>query len=107
MSVSCGDKFACSFEITLLVLFSGGHIASAGDYSALHHAKVIDVGRAKVSIPAGHTKKVRVKLNSTGRRLLAKYHKLKVKVEIRQGGHTVRTLTITFKAKKPVKRKHH
>jgi uncharacterized repeat protein (TIGR01451 family) len=107
LSVSCGDKLACSLEITLLVLFSGGHIASVGNYSAVHHAKVIDVGRAKVSIPAGDTKKVRVKLNSTGRRLLAKYHKLKVKVEIRQGGHTVRTLTITFKAKKPDKSKHH
>ena len=105
--MSCGDKFACSFEITLLVLLSGGHIASAGNHSAVHHAKLIDVGRAKVSIPAGHTKKVRVKLNSTGRRLLAKQHKLKVKVEIRQGGRTVRTLTITFKAKKPGRRKHH
>jgi hypothetical protein len=107
LSVSCGDKFTCSLEITLLVLLSGGHIASAGDYSAVHHAKVIDVGRAKASIPAGHTKNVRVRLNQTGRRLLAKYHKLKVKVEIRQGGHTVRTLTITFKATKPGKRKHH
>ena len=43
------------------------------------HIKVIVVGSAKVEIRAGQSKKVRITLNRTGRRLLAKKHKLNVK----------------------------
>ena len=64
------------------------------------------VGTAKVEIRAGHSKKVRLTLNRTGRRLLAKNHKLKVNLTITQNGHTVRRRTITFKATPPPKRKH-
>lgn len=70
------------------------------------HVKVVVVGKAKVEIRAGHSKKVRITLNRTGRRLLAKNHKLKVNLTITQNGHTVRRRTITFKAKPPPKRKH-
>ena len=52
-------------------------------------------------------KTVRITLNRTGRRLLAKNHSLKVKLTITQNGHTVRSRTITFTAKPPRKRKHH
>ena len=68
---------------------------------------VVVVGKAKVEIRAGHSKKVRITLNTTGRKLLAKNHKLKVRLTITQNGHTVRSRTITFKAKPPRKRKHH
>jgi hypothetical protein len=69
-----------------------------------HRAKVVNVGKAKVKIPAGHQKNVRITLNRTGRRLLAKEHTLKVKLTVTQNGHIVRTKTITFRAKSP--RKH-
>ena len=69
------------------------------------HIKVIVVGSAKVKIRAGQSKKVRITLNRTGRRLLAKKHKLNVKLTITQNGHTVRSRTLTFKAKPPPKRK--
>ena len=70
------------------------------------HVKVVVVGTAKVEIRAGHSKEVRITLNRTGRRLLAKNHKLKVNLTVTQSGHTVRRRTITFKAKPPPKRKH-
>jgi hypothetical protein len=69
-----------------------------------HGAKVVNVGKAKVKITAGHQKNVRITLNRTGRRLLAKEHTLKVKLTVTQNGHMVRTKTITFRAKSP--RKH-
>jgi parallel beta-helix repeat protein len=71
-----------------------------------HHVKVVVVGRAKIDIRAGHSKTVRITLNQSGRRLLAKSHRLKVKLTITQNGHTVSSRPITFTAKPPRQHKH-
>jgi uncharacterized repeat protein (TIGR01451 family) len=81
-------------------------VTAANARGNTHHRKVIVVGRAKAKIQAGRKKTVEVKLNRTGRRLLAKHHTLKVKLTITQDGHLVRSRTITFKANRPSKHKH-
>jgi len=112
----------CQLELILEALGASGGKSSTGataakshhtgSYPSKHNVKrhqTVVVGRAKATIPDGDTKKVSIKLNRAGRQLLAKDHKLKVKVEIKQGGHAVRTLTITFKSKTSKKNKnnHH
>ena len=101
----------CVVEVLLKTLGgvtgqASGVATAAVSHPGAHHSKhrvkrhqTVVVGRAKVTIPSGDTKKVRIKLNSTGRQLLAKDHKLRVEFVITEGGHTVRTLTVTFKAK--------
>jgi hypothetical protein len=41
-----------------------------------------------------------VRLNATGKRLLAKHGSLKVKLTLTQSGKTIRSTTVTFKKKK-------
>ncbi len=79
---------------------------AATAHSGKHHAKPVVVGTEKVTIRAGHRKTVRITLNRTGRRLLARHHTLKVLLTITQRGHTVLSRTITFKAKPPSKQTH-
>jgi hypothetical protein len=74
--------------------------------------KVVVVGTATVTLKAGESRTVRISLNSTGKRLLAKRHKLKVRLRITQTlasgrSTTIRSQTLTFKtAKKRVKLHH-
>jgi len=74
--------------------------------------KVVVVGAATVTLRAGESRTVRISLNSTGKRLLAKRHKLKVRLRITQTlasgrSTTIRSQTLTFKtAKKRVKLHH-
>jgi hypothetical protein len=109
----------CQLELILEALGAYGGKSSTGATAAKfhhtgpHHSKhnvkrhqTVVVGRAKATIPDGDTKKVRIKLNRAGRQLLAKDHKLRVELVITEDGHTVRTLTVTFKAKPPSKHKH-
>ncbi len=46
--------------------------------------KVVTVGTTSITLNAGESRTVRIALNSTGKRLLAKRHKLKVKLRISQ-----------------------
>ena len=79
-------------------------IAASCHRTSHHHCpKLLVVGRTKLKIPAGHTKHVRITLNRAGRRLLAKNHKLRVRLTITEDGHTVSTRTIVFKARPPTK----
>jgi hypothetical protein len=100
----------------ILTILGGGaapaHDAadSARSQPIAHDAKqrrTVVVGSRRVKIPAGHRETIRITLNRTGRRLLAKHHKLKVKLTITEGRHTVSSRAITFKAKRPSKHEHH
>ena len=93
-----------SCELTILLTALGatpGHavdaVTAATAHPGKHPAKVVVLGTEKVRIRRGHSKTVRITLNRTGRRLLAKHHRLKVKIVITEGRHTLRTRTITFK----------
>jgi hypothetical protein len=62
--------------------------------------KTIVVGKAKKTIPAGKTVTVKVSLNSKAKRLLRKFHKLHVKLVVREQTKTIKTKKLTFKSKK-------
>jgi len=97
-----------------------GHRDLQGQEADLRHRakekegdkKVVVVGAATVTLRAGESRTVRISLNRTGKRLLAKRHKLKVRLRITQTlasgrSTTIRSQTLTFKtAKKRVKLHH-
>ncbi len=66
--------------------------------------KTVVVGSAAVTLAAGYSKTVRIGLNSTGKRLLAKSHKLKVKLTVAQSvaarTHLVVARTVGFTSTK-------
>jgi hypothetical protein len=66
---------------------------------------IVTVGRASATLRAGQTKVVKVSLNGTGKRLLARFHRLHVTLKVTQSLGRNRTATIrrqivTFKAPK-------
>jgi WD40 repeat protein len=104
VTVSCtGGTGTCSATLTLT--YTTG---KASDARARKPSKRTEVlGSKTIKLPAGHHEKVAVKLNATGLRLLAKYHKLTVKLTIKllaNGKTTTTTKTLTFKLK--AKKKH-
>jgi hypothetical protein len=62
--------------------------------------KVVVVASASKTLSAGATKTVSIKLNATGRKLLARFHKLTVHLTVRIGGKTVKSLTVVVRASK-------
>jgi hypothetical protein len=67
--------------------------------------KAVVVGTGSISIGAGQTQTMRIALNRTGRRLLARRHELKARLRVTQataksGVVTVSTQTVTFKPAK-------
>jgi hypothetical protein len=66
---------SCTIRATLTTLerLAHGHVTAL---AAVRHDKRISVGAATVTIPAGATRKVTVKLNVRGRRLLRRFGKL-------------------------------
>ena len=73
--------------------------------------KVVVVGSTSVTLTGGQTRTVRISLNRTGKRLLARRHRLRTRLRV--GGVVSRAQTkqvsnqlITFKAPKKEKRHH-
>lgn len=71
--------------------------------------KKVTVGSANATLSVGATRNVSISLNGSGRKLLAKSHKLKVTLSVLQqkvgSFATVLSQGLTFKAK--AKKKHH
>jgi hypothetical protein len=64
------------------------------------------VASGDVTLPAGGTQTLTLKLNSAGQALLAKFGKLTAIVTVSSGGKTIDTATVTIKkAAKPKKKK--
>jgi uncharacterized repeat protein (TIGR01451 family) len=110
---SCRDASGkVNFNCVLIAILSTNDGTGARDLGAEEskahaktHIKTAVVGRETVTIRRGHKKRLTIKLNATGRRLLAKNHKLKVTLTITQKhGKTLRK-AITFKTpRKPHRR---
>jgi hypothetical protein len=82
-----------------------GHLI--GVAAAKTHSKTVTVATLTITIPAGQTVKVTLKLNATGRRLLKRFGKLPAHIaailEGEAGHHTVVAQNLTIK---PVPKKH-
>ena len=113
--VSCkgaaGSTCRLALRLTVTETLKGKKIlaVSAGK-KARKVRKVVSVGSKNVTLTAGQALTVRVPLNSTGRKLLAQHHRLKVTLRVIQtlskgGAETISRQVVTFKVK-PAKKSH-
>jgi hypothetical protein len=100
---------SCRFTLRLTVTekFRGRKLIAITSRKKVRKV-IVTVGRATATLSAGQTKVVKVSLNGTGKRLLAKRHHLNATLRVTQalGGNRtaiIRTQVVTFKAPK----KHH
>jgi hypothetical protein len=63
--------------------------------------RTVSVGTRTERIAAGKTITITITLNATGRRLLARLHRLPVRLKIAVAGHTVTTRNLTVKPARP------
>ena len=69
--------------------------------------KVLVIGTRSLTPASGRSTTVAVSLNATGRRLLARFHRLRLTVTVATGGKVRKTYTPTVNQPKARKRKHH
>jgi hypothetical protein len=74
---------SCAITVTLTVVETvtgGGRVTAVSAAAAKARRRTVTLGAAKLTLAAGHSATVRVKLDATGRRLLAARHRLRVKL---------------------------
>ena len=99
--VSCSGGSACTITLTLSAVETLRHgKVTAVAASAKTVRKTVVVGSKKVTVAAGKSETVKLSLNGTGKRLLAKHKPLRTKLTVRASGKTVASSTIAFKTKK-------
>jgi hypothetical protein len=103
-----GTQCKLVLKLTVTEVFKGHKLISFTARAKLKK-KVVVVGIASVTLNAGESRTVRIALNGTGKKLLAKRHKLNVRLRIMQtfiNGQTTTTLSQTLTFKKAAKRHH-
>ena len=88
--VSCSGQAGAVCRLTLRLTAARGHAAHRGRGALL-------VGRASVVLRAGQARTVTVRLNRTGRRLLAHGRRLRVRLTVQQAGAANRASIVTFR----------
>ena len=106
LKLTCGKSGACANVriVGTVKEHLKGHKLKAVTASA-HAAKklitkVVVVASASKTLTAGASKTVSISLNATGRKLLARFHKLTVDVTVQIGGKTVKSETVVVRAAK-------
>jgi hypothetical protein len=104
--LSCGTGAACSAVRILGSVkehLRDGKLkaVTASAYAAgKTKTRVVVVASATTALASGASKTISIRLNATGRELLARFHKLTVLTTVRIGGKTVRTVKVVFRARK-------
>jgi hypothetical protein len=107
VKLSCGTGAACSgvkIAGTVTEHLKRGKVkavtASAHAAAKKKTTRVVVVASASAALAAGASKAISIRLNATGRKLLARFHKLTVLTTVRIGTKTVRTVKVVFHAPK-------
>jgi hypothetical protein len=104
--LSCTGGTPCTVKLTLSItetLRHGKIIAIAASSKRTTTKKRVVLAAHTVTLSAAHHKTVTLTLNRTGKRLLAKHHRLKVTLTAVQTRKTIAKQTLTFRARP----KHH
>jgi hypothetical protein len=104
--LSCGTGGACSAVRILGSVKEHLRDGKVKAVTASAHAagktktRVVVVASATTALAPGANKTISIRLNATGRELLARFHKLTVLTTVRIGGKTVRSVKVVFRAGK-------
>jgi hypothetical protein len=104
--VSCTGRGSCTVVLTLSVTetLKGGKLVAVAARRTKTTKHVVILARVRVTIAAGHSKTVTLRLSSAGRRLLARRGRLAVKLDTSQltasRSRLIASRTLTFKTRK-------
>ena len=106
---SSGATCKVSLRLTAKETLKGGKVIAAAARKKKITHQTVTVGTASASLTAGDSQLVTVKLNGTGKSLLARLHTVQAKLVVSQSRSdgttaTISSQTVTFKSKK---RHHH
>ena len=109
VSASCPSDSSvnCSVKVVLAVTetLSGNKVIAVSAKKAKKRTRTVTVGSATATIKPGGQTQIRVSLNGAGKKLLTARHTLSVSLRVTQGGKSLATKKVTFKAPKKKKRK--
>jgi hypothetical protein len=86
-------------KLTAVEKLKGGKVI-AESAAVRKHKKVAVLGRVKTTLIAVQRKTIHLKLNRSGRRLLAEFHHIRVKLTIAEGRKVIFTKKVTLKVHK-------
>ncbi len=106
LSLRCATGAACSgvrIAGTVTEHLKRGKVkavTASAQAKAKKTTKVVVVASATTALAQSAKKTISIRLNATGRKLLARFHKLTVLTTVRIGAKTVRTVKVVFHASK-------
>jgi hypothetical protein len=110
VTLSCPAGGASCAAVTVVASvtehLTGGTPTAVTAAKRKHTTKQVVVASGHATLAAGSSKKLTLKLNGAGRKLLAKFHKLAARVTVSSAGRTLATATAQVRSPKPKKKKH-
>jgi hypothetical protein len=91
---SCGDV---TVQMTVTEKLKGGRVIALSAAAKKTTKKVVLIATGAVSLSAGATATLKLKINSAGKALLRKYHSVKALATITAGGAKLASKTVTLK----------
>ncbi len=93
-AVTCpGGAKSCPIEAVLLVAEEGNAVVARAK------RRTVTLGKLSTTLKAGEKRKLTVRLNHAGKRLLASHHRLSVLLRVSSGGVVVKTAKVKIKAR--------
>jgi hypothetical protein len=104
VTVSCPSASSanCSVKVVLVVTetLSGNKVIAVSAKKAKKHKRMVTLGSATATIKPGGQTQIKVSLNGAGKKLLTARHTLKVDLSVTEGGKSLATKKVSFKAPK-------
>jgi hypothetical protein len=104
VTVSCpsASSASCSVKVVLVVTetLSGNKVIAVSARKARKHKRTVTLGSATATIKPGGQTQIKVSLNGAGKKLLTTHHTLKVDLSVTEGGKSLVTKKVSFKAPK-------
>jgi hypothetical protein len=104
VTVSCPSASSanCTVKVILVVTetLSGDKVIAVSAKKAKKHKRTVTLGSATATIKPGGQTQIKVSLNGAGTKLLTARHTLKVDLSVTEGGKSLATKKVSFKAPK-------
>jgi hypothetical protein len=104
VTVSCptASSANCSVKVVLLATetLSGNKVIAVSAKKAKKHKRTVTLGSATATIKPGSHTQIKVSLNGTGKKLLTARHTLKLDLSVTEGGKSLASKKVSFKAPK-------
>jgi hypothetical protein len=102
VTVSCPSASSanCSVRVVLVVTetLSGNKVIAVSAKKAKTHKRTVTLGSATATIKPGGQTQIKVSLNGAGKKLLTARHTLKLDLSVTEGGKSLATKKVSFKA---------